>query len=167
MADLSEIALESKPVSTDGHFIWKINIEPTIVDAVRNKSYIDSPPFETSISGHCLWARLHPRSQNNPRYTSLHIHLNAPYGGPFRGSVKFLLVDQSKEPPWEHPTSTCQGTLTDVGFIEHACILQAESRHVRNGSIWIIIKVHQTAEEKFMNYEPNMRDAFTCLEQAL
>ena len=135
------------------------------------RRYIDSPPFQTSMNGNCVWARLVLQNPNDRRFMSIYVHLNIPFRNAFQAIIKFALVDQAEGPPWQHRIERCSGSLANINdclgvndFIEQNIIHIADSRYVRDGSICLIVKIEQTAEERFTNHPPNIQDALLRLQ---
>lgn len=141
-------------------------------DLISNNFSIDSPLFKIYPGGHYLWACI-DRSHDDREYLSVHVHVDTHSHGSFKGKVKFLLVDQAENEPWEHEIKSCSGELNCVNnwlgvqnFIKQSIIENNHSRFIRNDAIRLIIVAELTADETLLDQPENVQDALKCLHAA-
>ncbi|CAF1111572.1 unnamed protein product [Adineta steineri] len=161
--------LDEMPVSTDGTLVWRIDgISKKIGDAICAKQpCIDSSYFQTCAdSGHRLWCRLYLNGKTDPKFISLKVHLNFPINNPFCGVIHFCLVDLSKNRPFQHIIKSCtvneDNVNTGVGFDDFTdknVLHGASSQYIHDDSICLLIRIEQTNEQKFANFNENIKDA--------
>jgi hypothetical protein len=125
------------------------------------------------MNGHRFWIRLYLNGSTDPRYISLHVHLDFRVKTSFRGTIKLVLVDQSSQKPFKHQIKDCSGEITDNNrylcfddFIDKNLIHKEGNRYVLNDSICLIAYIPQTNEQKFANHSENVRDALMAIQQS-
>jgi len=132
-----------------------------------NKPCVNSRPFQTSIRGHRLWARVYFHGKTNPKFISVHVHRNfGPADDILDAAVKFVLIDQNTSNSPEHYTESCTGKMDDVGsclgfdnFIDKKMLEEKGNRYVRNDSIYLLIYVKQIDQEKIAHLPKYVQDA--------
>ncbi len=131
-----------------------------------NKPYVNSRPFQTSIQGPRLWARVCFNGKINHKFISVHVHQNFPAGDSFDAAVKFVLIDQNTSNSPQHYTESCTGKMDGVGsclgfdnFIDKKMLEEKGNRYVRNDSIYFVIYVKQIDQEKIANLPKYVQDA--------
>ncbi|CAF0946873.1 unnamed protein product [Rotaria sordida] len=166
--NILQIQLENTPVSTDGILIWRVDeIFKKIDDAICKKQlFINSHLFQTSRNGHRLWARIYLNGKMNPNFISFHVHLNFPVCNTFTGYVKFILVDQSTNNPLQHIIKCCSAKMNNVNdcigfddFIDKNLLYKESNPYIYNDSLYFIVYVEQTNQEKFNHLSSNVKDA--------
>jgi len=122
------------------------------------------------MDGHRLYARLYLHGKSDPKFVSLHVHLNPPIHGTFRGNIKFVLVDQSTNDELHHIIKSCSGEMIDVDdglgfndFVDKNILHKEGNVYVRNNSVYFLICVEQTNQEKYVNLPPNVQDALNVV----
>ncbi|CAF2519237.1 unnamed protein product [Rotaria sp. Silwood2] len=167
-SQMLHIPLENTVVSTDGTLIWHVDeIFKKINDAIyRKQPFIDSDPFQTSMNGQRLWARIYLDGKTNSKFISFHIHLNFPVCKIFTGYIKFILVDQSNNTQLQHIIKRCSAEMNNVNdcvgfddFIDKNLLHQESNPYICNDSAYFIVFVEQTNQEKFIHLSSNVQDA--------
>jgi len=162
-----QIESESRPVSTDGSLVWHIDkISDKIKDATNgNKPYVNSRPFQISINGRRVWARIYFNGKTDHKFISVHVHRNLPDDGIFDAAVKFVLIDQNTSHSPQHYTESCNGKMDVVGsclgfdtFIDQKMLREEGNRYVRDDSIYLLIYVKQIDQEKLAKLPKYVQD---------
>ena len=135
--------------------------------------------FQAALDGHQFWMQLYLNGIDDPKYISIRIHLHFPIKnghlvtGSFCGTIKVALVDQSSHKTLVHHIKEYSGDMTSEklcthfdDFIDKNLVHQEGSQYVLNDSIYLIVYIPQTFEQKFVNVSANVRDALMQLTQS-
>jgi hypothetical protein len=128
--------------------------------------------FQVAINGHQFWARLFLGGSTDPKYISIEVHMITRVPDDFCGTIKVALVDQSPHGPLVHQIKeSSEGIKHDNRcihfneFIDRNLVVQHGSRYVLNDSIYLIVYIPQTFEQKFAKLSENVHDALMKLIQ--
>ena len=122
---------------------------------MRSNSHLDSPVFEEFIALESVRLRLYTRSRDDPRFMAIYVHFESASHAHLKVTIKFILLDQSKNQPRRDHTESCSGKMSNshgyLGvdrFIENKCILQDDNQHVSAGSVRFHIEIQRTPEAR-------------------
>lgn len=156
--------------SKNGLLIWIIeNISEEICRSCSNRGIpIDSPRFSSLTGKHPLNARLylHGDKENYPKYISIYIILNP--GGTNNLDIPLTcsLVDQTNN--YQHILRRVRVHLNqnNIGsickfskFIQAIEVHKEDSKFVKNGSLCLIVKLHEDQANEYNHYSPSIQNA--------
>lgn len=114
-------------------------------------AFIDLPQFRLSEDGPRFWVRLYPRMNHNGSVCmSIYLYLNTPFRRCFRGTIEFILLNQTTSSSSQHYMRSCSGEILEVNgclgldeFFSYDWIHQANNPCVRNGSICVKVRIRE------------------------
>jgi hypothetical protein len=122
------------------------------------------------MHGHRLWARLYLNGKDDPKFVSFSIRLDPRSRVDFSGDVIIILVDQSDNNPLQHIIMNRSGTMTPIDNsldfdIDKNMLHQEENPYVHKDSIYLLISIEQTDEEKLNHPSKNVQHALKIIQQ--
>jgi hypothetical protein len=124
------------------------------------------------MHGDRLLARLYFNGKNDPKFISFNVHLYSPVHNTFRANIKFVLVDRSTNHPLQHFIRSCSGEMNNVNnclgfddFMDKNMLHKEGNRYILNDSVYFLVCIEQTNQEKYANLPANVQDALMVIQQ--
>ena len=154
----------------DGCIAWEISdVRKKIEKSIDDKqAYIDSPPFFTSNNGQKVYVRLYLDGNRDRKYVAAYLHMDIPEQSPFKGTVRFTLIDQSKRGPCDNIAKDCHGSLVQIGdcigcenFTDKNNLHGDGNRFIRDDKFILLVQLRPNGGRKFGNMLPGLLHAMT------
>ena len=130
-------------------------------------NYLDSPVCAVLPKGQQVWIRLYLNGETDPKYIAIYAHMHTPERSQFQGEVKFTIVDQTIQEPFDHMIKNCSGSMSHIGdrigstkFADKSRLFMASSPFIFRDSIKLLIQFRPNGQTDFGNLPK-------CLQHAM